>query len=716
MKKYFAHSSKGKHPAQAFEVHVGRAFMIAKVIAEETAVYASQDKSSLQNCVKNGILFHDFGKLSERNREALSGEKKSRRLPEPHEDAGVAALKKQIPDSAHEQMMVASHHKGLPDIIEEEQRGSNRFRNKNPHIRQRTDQELEEEEKVFQRLMAGYSANPVKETIRGNRSVFCRLALSCVVDADYSETASNYGTDQSRKEEYQLKPEARLSQLESYVMKQYHYETWKQSDIDLYKAFRDSTVNAPIVSCAIPAGFPKKTAVMAYLLKQAQTAGMRRIFVVVPTVHMVRRTAAEYRKALTLPGEIPEKAIAEFYYFNKYDWANMNHRNALWKAPIVVTTAELFFETLSANKGSKLRRLHQLPGSMILIDEMYGTLPNKLLKLAWTWMQIFSKEWTCRWVLSSSSQIEFWKLINMLETWRDGETADIEVPEIVPPDVRRAFEQREQKAMEYCWREEPLSIRQLAEIVSCAPGPRLLVMSTAQNAAVMAQELEDFHGQESNDKIFYLSAALSLEDFEETVLKLTDKFRQDRDSGWILVTDCFVEMEGFFSFQTVYCEMTSMENLLRRSGNLNLQFSHSPIQVNSFYMQDSSRLQKNSKWKDSSYVLKRYMRKKVPIQRELCLKAAWEEWRRGVVLYQSEELCQKERNQNFPAVEKEFLVRGEDMIWVVADPQLQKQMKEGIYHWDVIQKKAIRISKAVAERWKLSNLGKGIYSWNKEVP
>ena len=104
---------------------------------------------------------------------------KSRRLPEPHEDAGVAALKKQIPDSAHEQMMVASHHKGLPDIIEEEQRGNNSFRNKNPHIRQRTDQELEEEEKVFQRLMAGYSANPVKETIRGNRSVFC--SLPCLV-------------------------------------------------------------------------------------------------------------------------------------------------------------------------------------------------------------------------------------------------------------------------------------------------------------------------------------------------------------------------------------------------------------------------------------------------------------------------------------------------------------------------------------------------------
>ena len=96
------------------------------------------------------------------------------------------------------------------------------------------------------------------------------------------------------------------------------------------------------------------------------------------------------------------------------------------------------------------------------------------------------------------------------------------------------------------------------------------------------------------------------------------------------------------------------------------------------------------------------------------MKAAWEEWRRGVVLYQSEELCQKERNQNSQLWKRSFWYGGEDMIWVVADPQLQKQMKEGIYHWDVIQKKAIRISKAAAERWKLSYLGKGIYSWNKE--
>ena len=47
---------------------------------------------------------------------------------------------------------------------------------------------------------------------------------------------------------------------------------------------------------------------------------------------------------------------------------------ALWKAPIIVTTAVTFFETLASNSPSTLRRLHNLPGSGIFVDESHAAL------------------------------------------------------------------------------------------------------------------------------------------------------------------------------------------------------------------------------------------------------------------------------------------------------------------------------------------------------
>ena len=47
---------------------------------------------------------------------------------------------------------------------------------------------------------------------------------------------------------------------------------------------------------------------------------------------------------------------------------------------MVVTTAVQFFETLAAKETTALRKLHQLPGSAIFVDETHAAMPAQKME------------------------------------------------------------------------------------------------------------------------------------------------------------------------------------------------------------------------------------------------------------------------------------------------------------------------------------------------
>ncbi len=74
-----------------------------------------------------------------------------------------------------------------------------------------------------------------------------------------------------------------------------------------------------------------------------------------------------------------------------------------WDAPIIVTTNIQFFESLYADKNSRLRKLHNISRSVIVLDEVQS-LPPELLYPILDAIQELREHYVCSVILSTATQ------------------------------------------------------------------------------------------------------------------------------------------------------------------------------------------------------------------------------------------------------------------------------------------------------------------------
>lgn len=704
--EYLAHSARAGRPEQSYRDHVEAVCSLAEQNAQEAARFAVLDGPALLCTTKNASLVHDLGKLHSENQDALHRSDVRAHLPINHVDAGVACLKR-MDATFNAQMAVYSHHHGLPDMVEESLR-QDYFRDGNARIRERVNADLPNVLRCHEGLIPERLLLPAKEEIRGDPGVFYRIMLSCLADADHSDTAAYYGEYPLHDKEPALLPRKRLEKLSAYVDGLGGNDN-ERSRLrrEMYDSCMNAMPNASIVSCDSPVGSGKTTAVMAHLLRQAIERGARRIFIVLPFTNIIQQSVQIYRKALVLPGEDPERVVAELHH--RADFQNMEARSltAQWRAPIIVTTAVAFFETLASNRPSALRRLHELPGSLVFVDEAHAALPVKLLPLAWRWIQTLADEWQCYWVFASGSLVRFWEL--EADGW---EKERRDVPSVLSEDLRIRLMQYENKRIQFRYETRPLSRTDLISKVVFSPGPRLLIMNTVQSAAVIARDMQALYGNGGKGKVMHLSTALNAEDRDRTVKSIRERLLNTDDTDWTLVATSCVEAGVDFSFQSGFRELSSLLSLLQTAGRINRNGDCGDSVVWSFEMQDDSLLARNKGVEVASQILKGYFNRGAPIKPSLSTRSMEDELKRSVQDF--DELLKAEENGRFPVVEKKFKVIEDNTVLAVADSALKEQIKNGTGNWRDIQRKAVSIPLYRAKKMQLNTLAEGIYDWDAD--
>ena len=569
-----AHSAKlGKGiPAQTYAEHIAAVLKRANDNVSAMTQYFSGDARVLQEAVKRAALLHDIGKLDKANQAVLNKGNKGH-LPLNHVDAGTTYLSEGKEYEAA--FFVYGHHIGLCSVPREAEREKLFLRDEK--ICKEVDQKLKDY-LTDHALWCGKIDKSSGEVVKsGGTGLTRRLAFSCLVDGDYGDTAIHYGGE-TGKETLSQRWEERLQALNAHVQKlQKESSASKERKAQrqkMYKTCRDVDTKASLYACDSPVGTGKTTAIMAHLLHAAIDKQLRHVFVVLPYTNIIKQSVDVYRKALVLPGEYPEKVVAEHHHQADFSSYDLRQHASLWTAPIIVTTAVQFFETLGANHPAQLRKLHELPGSAIFLDEAHAAIPTWLWPQAWRWLKDLTTHCRCHFVFASGSLPQFWQNEKITSPAEN-------VPNLLGIEQRAEVNTQEKNRISYVMCEKEFDVTSLIDFIQSKKGPRLVVLNTVQSAAVLAWKM-----RKSGKQVMHLSTALTPNDRDALVEDVKNRLQKPEDTDWTLVATSCVEAGMDFSFATAFRESCSAASLIQIGGRVNRHGNNARAEVFDFRVND----------------------------------------------------------------------------------------------------------------------------------
>ncbi len=364
MNMLLAHGATDEHPeGQSIEAHLKGTGELAETFAAEFGAAANGKLCGLA---------HDIGKYSDEFQLRLRGGKKV-----DHATAGAIECFKI--KAAFEAVCVIGHHSGLPNVghkdadttesqtffgrkLRAEQGGIPDYRkNWNGHIALPQD--------YFRPSGRGFAT-----------AFYIRMLYSCLVDADYIDTETFMNGDAGRGNYEPLS--ALCDKLTAYISK-WNNPT-REIDILRQKILNSciEKASAPrgIFSLTVPTGGGKTVASMAFALNHAVANSMKRIIYVIPYTSIIEQNAKVFRDILGQENVVEHHSSVSYELSENAD--ELEYRSALatenWDAPVIVTTAVQFFESLYANRSSKCRKLHNIANSVIIFDEAQMIPSNNL--------------------------------------------------------------------------------------------------------------------------------------------------------------------------------------------------------------------------------------------------------------------------------------------------------------------------------------------------
>ena len=730
VEKYLAHSARPERgiPAQGYFAHADKVKRFCK--DEFSSIVVGDGYQGgydfFKYCLHHVALFHDLGKLNDKNQSVLRGDKKARHLPINHCDAGVAYMMRH--KAFLSALLIYSHHIGLPNMADEKIKknspsGDLRFRDSDETVRQDSAQNLETY-LVRHCESFGSELSSIENIRTGGRldkRVATRLLLSCLADADHTDTAIHYHN--FREEEMPLlKAEERLAALDRYVAglaggdKRVKLSKRDIARGRMYQKCRHSPTADWVYYCDSPVGTGKTTSVMAALLNAAHAKNLRRIFIVLPFTNILKQSVDVYRKALRLPGESDsdmERLVAAIHHKAEYENENSRQFSVLWRSPIIVTTAAQFFETMAAASPAGLRKLHALPNSAIFIDEAHTALPTALWPLAWRWINCYAKEWRCHFVLASGSLKKFWELDEFKTKGIDNN-----VHPLLPKEFSDELNAIETRRVPIKRKLERMDEVQLCEWLLTLKGPRLVVLNTVQSAAVVARTLAGICGRE---RVVHISTAIAPKDREQLVENIKERLRDKEDGDWTLVATSCVEAGMDFSFRNGVREAAGVVNLLQLAGRIrrNEEERYDESAVWSIELDFGGMLKRHPSFEIASKVLLDLFAENPDLINEgtniadLCTRALRRElnecgMREGSNITEEEEAC------SYESVEKKFKVIDSQTVTVVIDECIKERLESyDEVSWRELQDNSVQIYFHTARNFKVEPVRghPNIYFW-----
>jgi CRISPR-associated endonuclease/helicase Cas3 len=303
---------------------------------------------------------------------------------------------------------IAGHHTGLADGDGQDgDRTSlkNRLASELPELHAAWQQEID----LPQTMLPPAEFHTDKNSAMFQLTMLVRMLFSCLVDADFLDTERFYNFE---KNQARLLPQTSITALHAQLNQHLRClptdGNINAQRAEILRTVRSRAAQAPgLFSLTVPTGGGKTLASLAFALDHALAHGLQRVIFVIPFTSIVEQTAAVFRQAL---GPLGEHAVLEHHSaFTDNPTHSPESQEKLrlpmenWDAPIIVTTAVQFFESLFAARPSACRKLHNIAGSVVVLDEAQ-TLPLKVLKPCVAALQELSRNYRSTLVLCTATQ------------------------------------------------------------------------------------------------------------------------------------------------------------------------------------------------------------------------------------------------------------------------------------------------------------------------
>ena len=539
---------------ERFHGHLNKVAWWTTKFAEEMFPAGSAEAKSARQWGYLAGLWHDLGKYPEKWQSYLRAktdthsDEVAERID--HATAGARHAVTTFPVIGHIlAFAIAGHHSGLLDTISDHACQEKRLKNSPPDLSSIPAEVLAQ---AAPQLPASIS----RDFSSSNISAFTRMLFSCLVDADFlaTETFMSQERSQIRPKETDGILAQMLTLLEKKVASFGPPATpVAQSRASVYQRCLDaSDQDAGLFSLNVPTGGGKTLSSLAFALRHAILHGQKRVIYVIPFTSIIEQNAAVFEEVFApLTASCSSPIVLEHHSNLSPEKETTRSRLAAenWDAPLIVTTAVQFYESLHAARTSSCRKLHRIANSVVILDEAQ-CLPVDYLDACLSTVKQLSAHYQTSVVLCTATQPAI----------HQSEEFPIGLPGIRPiiADARLLYRELERvKVVDRGSLDDGSLVREIAA------APQVLAIV---NTRKHAQKLFALLPEEESEN-FHLSALMCPEHRQNILEIIRSRLYQGLPTR--LISTQLIEAGVDVDFPLVYRSLAGIDSIAQASGRCN---------------------------------------------------------------------------------------------------------------------------------------------------
>jgi len=546
-------------------------------------------KEAFHNTAWRAGALHDLGKYRKEFQEYLFGER-DRSAETNHAVYGSAAAWHHFCD-ATSAFSIAGHHAGLYDSGNLDVLVNGKKYEADKRYLPLLDLVRDKKELGPLPEFLPVSINEEDENDKRRYEFMTRLLFSMIVDADRLD-AERWEMEQKLEKTWQRptqKLDAETLLLKIQAVRERKRRDHPEDDLNrLRNAIFDSCLEKGgslpqgFFTLTVPTGGAKTLASMAFALAHAKKHGLRRVIVVIPYLSIIEQNAKEYRDALGADEVLEHHSAVELLQGSRRadnfeadepaEAPDMEKAMENWDVPVIVTTSVQFIETLFAAAPGKARKLHNIPRSVVIFDEVQ-TLPTHLLEPTLNIFRELKERWGVSFLFCSATQPAFRRSTNLKEGFNPDEVTEI------APELQSTFKELRRTDYHIESKDNPWDWRTIAEKMISYP-QALCILNVRRQTFELWQTLrillhERGYDDETEQGLFHLSSAMCPA-HRLDILGLSKKpppnnIKERLKSGkccWVASTQ-LIEAGVDIDFPAVFRAMGPLDSIVQAAGRCN---------------------------------------------------------------------------------------------------------------------------------------------------